>query len=557
MRNFTFSALTFLILSLPTAGRCQLTLNWARSLAISGASNAHIATDRSGNIYVAGNSSVPAYNLIKISSAGALQWSTTGASGTSNAGSGLIGVGTDNAGNIYLVSNCATGIYVGAFNTSGGQLWSTTLNYSSRSGSAHAMKVDAAGNVYIGGQIHVSTTSSLWEYMTIRVSGGVQKYLSVFEGSGNQFSYVTAITSDASGNAYVTGTSIGAHTYLTRIGRGGEVLIRRDTTFDMTTIKYDSLGNAAWTNTYNAGINTGDFGFSVAVDNSSGNVYALGQSSLSTGLVGDLVAYTSAGAQLWVNQNTAAPNNNAIAVDPSGNILTGGVFNFNVSKFNSVGTQAWTYSNSSFNLQGNQFGGNLTMALDGGGNCYITSPLTGNTNYFTAQITTSGTLGWSTTYGSGGQGGSGGIAIYTPVSRIGMITYPLINVTGTTAANTAFTTLQYTYKPVLSTAKTVAVTATDNAGTTTPDHALTNFPNPFRGNTTISYTLANDSHVTLQVFDLAGKPITLLFDGLQNAGPHTQPFNADRLAAGVYFYRIIATSPKGNSNETRTMAILP
>jgi Beta-propeller repeat len=558
MRNFTFPLLTLVILSLPAAVRSQINQNWATGLTASSAANAFIANDLSGNVYVAGNTSAPAYTLIKYNSAGNLQWSVTGASGSSNPNSGgfrVSGVGTDNAGNCYLVSNGSSGIVVVAYNPSGTLLWSTILNTGGRSATARVMTVDGTGNVFIGGQVILSTANPIWAYLCARVSNGIQHYLSTFEGSANQFSYVTAITCDKSGNAYVTGTSTGAHTYITRT-IFGPVIIRHDTSWDMGTVKFDSSGNTSWANVYNAGINCGDFGFAVAVDPTSGNVYALGQSSGSS-FLGDLIAYSSTGSQLWINQSTTAPNNNAIAVDPSGNIITGGTYGFNVSKYSSAGVLTWSYSNSSIAIYGVGPSDYLAMALDKSGNSYVTGPNTGFTEYFTAEITTSGTLGWTTTYSSTGSAGSTGIAVYTPTSRTGMIVYPQIDVTGTAANNTNFTTVQYNYHPVNHLGyNPETATGLNNALSTTSTLGLLNYPNPFHGATTISYTLSNDSHVTLQVYDQTGKHISSLFDGDQKAGTYTLPFTAARLAPGVYHYQVVATTPQGNFIQTKQMLVL-
>jgi hypothetical protein len=559
MRISTFiPAFLLAILSFPAVVRSQITQDWARAYSVSSAANAHIATDASGNMYIAGNSSSTGYTLIKYTSAGAQQWAINAAPGTSQAGSGVVGIGIDKTGNVYLVSNGASGILVAAFNSSGVQLWATVIQSPGRSPSAKVMAVDPSGDVFIGGQILTSSTVTIWNYMTVKVTGGVQQWMSSFEGSANQFSYITGIAADASGNAYVTGTSIGAHTYITRTVL--HTLIRHDTTFDMTTIKYGPTGTALWTNTYNAGFNDADFGFSVAVDPSSGNAYALGQSEISGGgLVGDLIAYSSAGAQLWLDQSSTQPNNNAIAVDPSGNIITACAFSgLSVSKYLSTGALSWSYTNASFPITNGELGDYLSMALDKGGNCYVTGPTPSFTNYTTAELSSGGTPAWSITYSTVGSGGSSGIAIYTPISRAGQIVYPEINVTGTSANSTNFTTVQYQYhmENELASSNPKAPTGLNSALTTSSAARLSAFPNPFRGATTIAYAIPNDSHVTIQIFDQSGHSIAVLFDGNQNAGAYTLPYTASRLAPGIYHYRIIATSPKGGFIQTKQMLIL-
>ncbi|HEV8537918.1 MAG TPA: T9SS type A sorting domain-containing protein, partial [Bacteroidota bacterium] len=67
-----------------------------------------------------------------------------------------------------------------------------------------------------------------------------------------------------------------------------------------------------------------------------------------------------------------------------------------------------------------------------------------------------------------------------------------------------------------------------------------NYPNPFNPSTVIRYQLPVNSYVTLKVFDLIGKEVKRLFDGVQEAGYYTVPFVADHLANGVYFYQLTA-----------------
>ena len=67
-----------------------------------------------------------------------------------------------------------------------------------------------------------------------------------------------------------------------------------------------------------------------------------------------------------------------------------------------------------------------------------------------------------------------------------------------------------------------------------------NYPNPFNPTTNISYTLPKTGNVKLVVFDVLGREITTLVNGVKTAGTHVVNFNASSLSSGVYFYRIEA-----------------
>ncbi|MCP4581805.1 MAG: T9SS type A sorting domain-containing protein [candidate division Zixibacteria bacterium] len=66
-----------------------------------------------------------------------------------------------------------------------------------------------------------------------------------------------------------------------------------------------------------------------------------------------------------------------------------------------------------------------------------------------------------------------------------------------------------------------------------------NYPNPFNGSTNISFTLENNSHIKLTIFDILGREIISLADETLNAGEHTITWNAaSNLSSGIYFYRL-------------------
>ncbi|RJP78523.1 MAG: T9SS C-terminal target domain-containing protein [Candidatus Zixiibacteriota bacterium] len=65
-------------------------------------------------------------------------------------------------------------------------------------------------------------------------------------------------------------------------------------------------------------------------------------------------------------------------------------------------------------------------------------------------------------------------------------------------------------------------------------------PNPFNPTTALSYELRAASHVSLRVYDTAGREVAELVDGWREAGSHEVTFDAYGLAGGIYFTRLEA-----------------
>lgn len=83
-------------------------------------------------------------------------------------------------------------------------------------------------------------------------------------------------------------------------------------------------------------------------------------------------------------------------------------------------------------------------------------------------------------------------------------------------------------------------TLTSNEGVELPTSIKLdqNYPNPFNPTTTISYAVTSADQVSLTVYDLTGRQVATLVDGLVPAGSHEVTFQAGNLPSGLYIYRL-------------------
>ena len=67
-----------------------------------------------------------------------------------------------------------------------------------------------------------------------------------------------------------------------------------------------------------------------------------------------------------------------------------------------------------------------------------------------------------------------------------------------------------------------------------------NYPNPFRSETTIQYTIPQAGKVNLTLFDVSGRAVRVLVNSSKEAGTHAISFNTGNLTRGIYYYRLQA-----------------
>ncbi len=75
-----------------------------------------------------------------------------------------------------------------------------------------------------------------------------------------------------------------------------------------------------------------------------------------------------------------------------------------------------------------------------------------------------------------------------------------------------------------------------------------NYPNPFNPETRIRFGVPETAQVTLAVYDVLGRQVKLLVDGVRQAGTYEAVFEAGNLPSGTYIYRL--ETPQGSFVQT-------
>jgi len=89
------------------------------------------------------------------------------------------------------------------------------------------------------------------------------------------------------------------------------------------------------------------------------------------------------------------------------------------------------------------------------------------------------------------------------------------------------------------------------------NYRLTNYPNPFNPETTINYSLKENSKVSLKIYNIKGQKIKTLIDKSISAGNHTVVWdgkdeNNQPVGSGIYFYKL----KSGNYQQIKKMMML-
>jgi hypothetical protein len=66
------------------------------------------------------------------------------------------------------------------------------------------------------------------------------------------------------------------------------------------------------------------------------------------------------------------------------------------------------------------------------------------------------------------------------------------------------------------------------------------YPNPFNAQTTISFTLPENAHISLVIYNIRGQVVKVIKDQILGSGNHSLKWDASGLSSGLYLCRLQA-----------------
>ncbi len=365
-----------------------------------------LAIDNLGNVILTGfseKSSTENYlTTLKYNNAGVQQWVDNwwvpGGAGN-NRGNSIV---VNPSGDVYVTGllDSVPGEYAATikYDSNGNRLWQNLynpLNGIHMEGIQNTL--DESGNIlstgvydFLGGAMDFLTMkidpsgNLLWANIE---DGRTLDYMQTKEG----------ITTDASGNIYIAGTSTNTS--------GNS---------DIVTLKYDKQGNLLWSKYFNGAANGDDNASSIGIDG-LGNVYVSGSSGAANGMADWVtIKYSGSGIIQWAVTYNGAANDydwpTAMKIDTAGNVFVTGytragagpTLNGNIAtiKYNTNGAQQWL---SIYNDAFNEEDLSNDIQLDGSGNVFIAGSARNNANQnlLALKYNSSGVQQWVWTLNSG------------------------------------------------------------------------------------------------------------------------------------------------------------
>jgi uncharacterized protein (AIM24 family) len=505
--------------------------------------------------------------------------------------------GTADFGGGALTSAGGSDIFVARFDANGNHLWSKRFGDNSNQ-LGNSVAFNGSGSVLVTGELRGTvdfgggplTSGGGADIFVAKLdANGNHLWSKRFGGGSNQIG--NSIATDASSNVVCTGEMGGT------VDFGGGALTSGGG-IDIFVVKLDSNGNHIWSKRF-GGAQT-QSGESVAVDG-PGNVAITGELNGTADFGGGVLTsaggadvfvakFNSSGTHLWsrrigstndqIGASIAAVSSGHVVVtgrfetaaDFGGGALnSAGGFDIFLADYDAAGSHAWSQR---FGGTGNQFGN--AVATDGTGGIVLTGRLSNSADFGGGTLTSAGGIDvyltkfydqyvvpvLITSFDAKNRNGvveviwdvwsDEGLESFTLYRRDDARPLPIVVAEGPFDPTTR-SYVDASVEPGKTYHYELSINTSDGdhirsavATVTVPlfeTALIQNFPNPFRPATTIEYTLGERSHAVVGIYDVAGRLVIRLDQGVRDVGTHRVEWNgrdADgRLTgSGVYFYRL-------------------
>ncbi|MEO0070577.1 MAG: SBBP repeat-containing protein [candidate division WOR-3 bacterium] len=468
-----------------------------------------IAVDSAGNVYVIGFSSGD-FVTIKYRPNGDCVWVRLEDFGGDDRPFGL---GVDVLGNVYVTGRGNDRILTVKYDSSGQRLW---RRFQGLGTSARDLALDKEGNVYICGDTYCYS----WDFMTIKYRpNGEIAWVRTRDGAGYEdLAIGVAVSSEG------------------KVATAGECWHHIGA--DYLTVLYDSLGSELWHATYDGPVDN-DYVEDIAVD-LDGNTIVTGSSEgVGTSLDYLTIKYNYKGETCWVRRFNGSANERdearGVAVGGDGSVYITGVAQFLETDYDCVtikysvdGSVKWVAR-----YDGPVHGpdGGLAIAVSESGDVYVTGStwggITKKEDCATIRYSAQGETMWVRRYSS-----SYAVAEY--MSELALGPNQEVCVAGTaydTSDVPDILVIKYTQGGGVEEGKTEKVT----------DLTFAAKPNPCRGLTALSIPLSAQGRTNVRIFDVSGRLVKTLIDGLLPAGVYSFVWDGTditgrRVPAGIYIF---------------------
>ncbi len=485
-------------------------------------------------------------------------------------------VGTATFGSYPLTSSGEYDIFVAKMDSNGNWQWATQAGGSDWD-KGLGITIDDAGNSYVtGGFVGTATFGSY----PLTSSGEYDIFVAKMDSNGNWqwatraggYDYVIGlgIIIDDAGNSYVTG-------YFREIATFGSYILTSNGWSDIFVAKLDANGNWLWAT--KAGGSNGDQGYGITIDD-AGNSFVTGYfqgiatfgsySITTSGFYDIFVAKMDAnGNWQWATQagGSEIDIGYGITIDDAGNSYVTGYFEETATfgSYSLTSSGSWDIVVAKMNADGNwewatKAGGTSTdcgygITVDDAGNSYVTGKFRStatfgsyyltsggslNIDIFAAMIDTDGNWQWAIqACGSGWDEGHG-----ITIDNAGN-SYVTGHFSGT--ATFGSYSLNCSGEWDIFVAKLNSSVFVENE--IIPSiNILSNYPNPFKPSTTISFTTEQaESTETcppwrIEIYNIKGQKIKTLavtLSGVEGSATWDGTDDSNKpVSSGIYFYKL-------------------